>query len=501
MLSISPRISRQSLSGHGWLGLLSGALLYIICLSGAIAVFYPEFERWEQPAVVEYTHLSPDALQQAYEQVLSTVPARDVIHDVTMVLPTNEYPRGYVTANAQSYFILQDGSLGIEKSHPWKDLLVDLHIELHLPPSIGLVLVSLFGVLLCGLIISGFMAHRRIFKDAFKLRIQAGSPHSQRDLHNRLSVWAAPFHLMIGITGAYFGLAMVFAYVFSLAFYDGDSKALIADVFSSEPVLSQPVDTANITKALINLPTVVHNEIHNSTNNNAELDSYADLSGYVPFYVTVEDVGTPEQYIIVGVRYPQRLIYAEQYRFNNDGEYINKAGFSDGLAGRQGIFSVYRVHFGHFGNVAVQIAYMLLGIALSIVSVTGVNIWLDKRQGRDFINNAWVATVWGVPMALALSSVTQVVFNLPSIAVFWGAMLVMIGWSLYIQNENHCRGWLKLLTGVALMLLVAGYYQRFAIGLIPLTGHWINGVCCFSAGLFLYFGYRDLLKQPSVQFD
>ena len=105
MLSISPRISRQSLSGHGWLGLLSGALLYIICLSGAIAVFYPEFERWEQPAVVEYTHLSPDALQQAYEQVLSTVPARDVIHDVTMVLPTNEYPRGYVTANAQAYSV------------------------------------------------------------------------------------------------------------------------------------------------------------------------------------------------------------------------------------------------------------------------------------------------------------------------------------------------------------------------------------------------------------
>jgi len=505
MLTISPRISRQSLAGHGWLGLLSGALMYIICLSGAVAVFYPEFERWEQPSVVEYSQLAPDALQRAYEQRLSQIPKGESIHDITMVLPTDAYPRGYISAQQQSHFIQQDGSLDIQKLHPWKDFLVNLHIELHLPPSIGLVLVSLFGVLLCGLVVSGFMAHRRIFKDAFKLRIRAQNQHKQRDLHNRLSVWAAPFHLMIGITGAYFGLAMIFAYVFSFAFYEGDSKALMADVFSSEPVLSQPIQTANVAKALTNLASVLQQNINKPVSNDGNNDTDkqlassdgVDLSDYAPFYVTIEDVGTPQQYIIIGVRYPDRLIYAEQYRFDNNGEYINKAGFSDGVAGRQGIFSVYRIHFGHFGNLGVQIAYVLLGIALSIVSVTGVNIWLEKRQGRDFINDAWVAIVWGMPLALAVSAFMQIMFSFSAIAIFWGVVLLSIGWSLYVKNESDCRYGLTSLTGFTLVALIVSYYVRFSASGITITAHWINGAWLFTAVAICYFGYKNRIASPN----
>lgn len=47
---------------------------------------------------------------------------------------------------------------------------------------------------------------------------------------------------------------------------------------------------------------------------------------------------------------PGRLVYSEIYRFTLDGEYINHQALSDGPAGRQLAYSVYRLHFGQFGG-------------------------------------------------------------------------------------------------------------------------------------------------------
>ncbi|WP_416307789.1 PepSY-associated TM helix domain-containing protein [Neptunicella sp. SCSIO 80796] len=460
----SPALNKQSLSGHAWLGLLTGALMYLVCLSGALAVYYPEFERWEQPDVAEFTHIEVSNVQKAYENVLNQNVGET--EHLFLLLPSEEMPRATISSDTRGWFINQDGSLAGSKSHPWKDMLVNLHLYLHLPFSFGMIVVSILGALLCGLIISGFMAHRPIFKDAFSLRFKGQYQLTQADIHNRLSVWAAPFHLMIGVTGAYFGLAALFGLLFSQAFYNGDQDALMADVFGAEPALQQPVQPAAIDKALLQLGQIAPQA--------------------TPFYITLEDVGTPKQYMIIGARHPQRLIYAEQYRFDSAGNYIDNAGFSDGDAGKQAIFSVYRLHFGHFGGPAVKVLYLLLGLALTVISVSGVNIWLAKRKGRDFLNNAWTGIVWGTPLGLILSALVKLVTGFSPVAIFWTTVVFAIAFAHWLNDDKRGARYLQKASAIALILLLLVYYIVFQQAGFNSAALMINSALLVTALILLW---------------
>ena len=44
-------LAKRSLQSHTWLGLVVSAVMFLICLSGTIAVLHKEFERWEQPNI------------------------------------------------------------------------------------------------------------------------------------------------------------------------------------------------------------------------------------------------------------------------------------------------------------------------------------------------------------------------------------------------------------------------------------------------------------------
>lgn len=54
------KITKQkALNAHTWIGVFLSVGLYLVCLSGTLAVFYQEFERWEQPDITEMTKVSP----------------------------------------------------------------------------------------------------------------------------------------------------------------------------------------------------------------------------------------------------------------------------------------------------------------------------------------------------------------------------------------------------------------------------------------------------------
>ena len=47
-------LAKRALSGHAAIGLLASALLYIVALTGAIAVIHDRWQRWEEPNIPEY---------------------------------------------------------------------------------------------------------------------------------------------------------------------------------------------------------------------------------------------------------------------------------------------------------------------------------------------------------------------------------------------------------------------------------------------------------------
>lgn len=463
---LSSNTVKKSLSAHSWLGLLGSVLLYLVCISGTLAVFYPQWQRWEQPKIEEYQTINPSQLQQAYESILTD---SKNTHHMYITLPTDDMPRTLINSDTKGVYLNADGSIAKAISHKWTDMLTQLHVHLHMPYSIGLIIVGITGAIICALIISGILSHPRIFRDAFRLRLSGGQLQ-QADIHNRLSVWGAPFYLVLAITGACMGLATPVNQLIADAMFERDAKQVIAAVYGKEPELQQNIEVAAIDKVLI---------------------SMSDIAPEArPFYVTVEDVATPQQYIIVGASHKQRLIYAEQYRFNSTGKYLDKVGFSDGIAASQITFSFFRLHFGHFAGQITKILYLIFGLAMTVVTVTGVNIWLVKRKHRDAINNLWIGCVWGTPLALALTALLGLLFN----ELKWTTSLTMMFWIstsisvIYAQISNNLRrskALLQFVTALILFLLVIIHITFFGITNNNYTIITINSSLIITALIFI----------------
>jgi len=408
--------------------------MYLVCLSGALVVFFEEFERWEQPNIPEYVDYSPELISRAVDNFSQRVDS--LAQSIYVVLPTEAVPRIHVSDGENEWFVNQDGSLNESPVEGWTYFLKELHINLHLPKMLGLIFVGILGVMLCALIISGLVAHPRIFKDAFKLRFGANKAKEQADLHNRLSVWGTPFYFMIGLTGAFIGLVSIIIAVGAFALYENDHEAMIAAVYGGDPVITTEAAPLNFKATLQSLSQVAPTA--------------------QPIYLVVHNLKKTGQFIEVAATLPQRLIYSEMYRFSSDGSFINQQGLSDGKAGRQIAYSVYRLHFGHFGGFAVKIFYGLMGLALTVISVTGINIWLAKRKHRSYLNDVWVACVWGTPLALSGAASAALVGQSAPIS-FLIILLGSISCCVIAKNEHRARQMLLASLGFSLLAIVGCY--------------------------------------------
>ncbi|MEQ8559192.1 MAG: PepSY-associated TM helix domain-containing protein [Henriciella sp.] len=448
--SIWPKSSKarvdRSLSAHSVMGLVISAVLFIVCLSGAVAVFEDEIGWWENPVSEPIQTVSPETAQATAESVIAAQP--DTTH-LYLYLPRSNWPRyvaggddGLQTANAS-------GDLTGEYETPWNDFLIHLHYYLNLPTSFGMIIVAILGVMLVAMVISGFLAHPRIFRDAFRFRRKGQPRLVQADLHNRLSVWTAPFTVIVAATGAMIGLFSVVALVLAQTSFDGDTRVLTEAVFGTEPAPdATPAELANIATALAAMP---------------EIAPEAD-----PFLAIIHDPGTAGQHITIYGEHHDRLSYGETYEFDGAGTFTGTGGNTDGTAGQQIAMSTYRLHFGDFGGLAMKIAYWVFGVALCIIIAAGLNIYFLKRaeSGRPMprLASAWSALVWGSPALLGLT-LTVSLLGLGGIgltAIFWlGTLALCIG-GLFIADAQRTGRLSRLLLGVSLAAGIIVHIARFS---------------------------------------
>ncbi len=458
-LTPSQSVVKQSLRGHSWIGLFWAALLYLICFSGSMVVFYPEMERWEQPLDNEYHAMGVAEIQQALDQ--SQQKFTDDLESLYYIFPNQAIPRAHVSAVLKDksktieseWWLNQQGDLIEPVSAPWTEMMTGLHIYLHLPNTLGIILVGMLGAMMCGLMISGVLAHPNLFKDAFKLRLGSNYQMEQTDLHNRLSVWGLPFFFVISLTGAYIGLFGVSMTVVDWLEKEHDSEQIIAEVFGDDPVVDQ-------SQTKINLPKIM-----------ADL-KYREPDAE-PIYLVIQQPKMDSQFVEVAASLPNRLIYSEIYRYQSDGTYIDYQHLSDGSAGRQVAYSSYRLHFGHFGGLMTQVLYFFMGMAMAVITVTGVNMWFSKRKILNHWSVLWSAFVWSTPAATALSAFASMVLSVNATWVFWLSLLVCSTASISALRHHDPKAALaqyiqklKYLTVLTVVLLV------FFHGFNHLTQSW-----------------------------
>jgi len=427
---ISAETVRAVLSSHSLLGLAFAAIIYLVCLTGTIAVFAPDLQRLELPRTPVAAQLAPEAAARALGAAAKQVPG-DVSLNLTLPSPARQGASlvAYKGRFERNWAVAEDGSLSPLEA-VWTEFLLYLHICLHLPRSWGGFLVGLTGVALLSSLVSGILAHPRVVRDAFHLRLGGSRRLQEADLHNRLGIWALPFHFTLALTGALLGLSTLIVAVLSLLLYRGDTARVYALFLDPPP----PVDAR--AAPLPDIAALVR-------------QAQAQMAGAAVESIVVERPGRADMRVSVHGRQPRLLVAQEEVQFDARGRAIHVERAADLALGTRMLGGIGQLHFGWFGGFPVRLAYGLLGLALCVVTSSGVTIWLARRRDRGRPapgwERVWAAACWGQPVILAVTSILA--FFMPTVPLtpLWLLLtiLAVAGGAVWHRASSavHARAW------------------------------------------------------------
>lgn len=487
---------RANLKAHSGLGLFIAALLYLVCVTGVVSVYYPDIEQWEQANIADTHSVTPAQVQAAlvnmYEHHLQQQAGKgdkaEGLEDTWVSLPTADMPRftvGAAPAHGEDeaeeehehmeFHLNTDGSLGETVSHEWTHFVVKLHYALTIPGIWGMTLVGVIGMVLVAMTISGILAHPNLLKNAFSLRINRGERQQQVDLHNRIGVWATPFILAIALTGALIGLGQVLLFTFATGFHKGDTTAITNQLYMPHP------EPSKVAAPLMDVTPIVEKFQRD----------YPDLKAY---FLAIHYPGTTAQTAEIGAYVPDRLVWYDAIQYNAAGEETKRLGWPDGDVGMQIYASSYRLHFGHFGGLPVKLIYTLLGLGLCFICATGMNIWFRRQlqagTPHPTTERLWLAAVWGFPCALVLTGITNFWWPMASVGIFWIASLLLALIAFISSHRRQISLGLRQLLAVLLGLLLATHISHFGSDSFVGANLLVNGLMFFAL-LALVIGLRS----------
>lgn len=198
---------------HSWAGVVTGLLLFIVCLSGALVVFKHEIDLWANPGFAGLPRATePASLDRVLRNLQDARPGAviDLIQLPDAVSP-NHYAllrQAGEPAGRTRLVIRSDTAavVGPVDSQVGQYIRM-LHVFLFFGPR---WIVGALGVVMLVLIGTGFVIHRKILAELFTQRWDRSFRVLMSDLHKGAAVWGLVFHLLIAFTGAWLGLAPVF---------------------------------------------------------------------------------------------------------------------------------------------------------------------------------------------------------------------------------------------------------------------------------------------------
>lgn len=475
---LSPDFVRSMLAGHSALGLAFAALIYLVCFTGTLAVFGQELRRWEQPDARVVTRTpAPEAIATAVRAGYAQAQADNAVHDLYVAGPLRTPGRLEVHYSDHEkgvegeWLADAEGRMTVRITAPWSEFIADLHAHLHLPTTWGKYLVGLTGVALFSSLISGLLSHPRIFKDAFALRWGGSRRLQEADIHNRLGVWGLPFHVVVTVTGALLGLSSLIVGVLALAAFDGDRSKATAVLFgpratNNEAAASTPDVSAMIHSVKSRVPE-------------AEFAS-----------VFIQHIGTAGQLVQLGMHMPGRIAFTTTYHFDGDGKLIASPRERDGGVGLWILGALQPLHYGWFGGLATKLLYGILGLALTLVTHSGVVIWLERRRdkGRPAPGweKVWTVVGWSQPFAFgttAMAAISGVGLSLPG--VYLASVIAASLVAVPAANAPTVSRRLRMLSGLTLLAVATVHVTHWHSKAFDMTAWGVDAVIVLIAASIL----------------
>ncbi len=482
--------ARQAMAWlHGWTGLLLGWVLFVMCFAGTLSVFKPEIGRWMRPETTA-TANPVEAIAAAGNWLSKNAPGATGWYLTAPDTRMNTVEAAYDSGGAFLYRAL-DPVTGAPAARETLggEFFYRLHFELEIPFPWGRLLASLAALTMLVALITGIIAHRRIFRDFFTFRPAKGQ-RSWLDGHNALGVLALPFHLMITLTGLVTLSSLSMPWAITAA-YGSDVAALYHDM--TPGVVERAATGSKVPLAPI-APML--------------REAQRRFGGAPIGRVYVLNPGDAAAVVTVFRSDAGQISYTPG-EISFDGATGRMLGeWTEARPAVQAYNILYGLHMGRFAPSLTRWLYFLGGSMLTLAIATGLVLWIVKRReraplslGNRILERLNAGVIAGVPLGGVAFLLANRLLPLGmagraeaevSTALWIAAVALLVGAAL-----RPARAWPLLLGLLALGCAAAPLFGPILTDDAALIGG--NLVLFgFAAGLaFLVAGQVRRLRAPA----
>lgn len=365
---------------HIWTGILSGLLLYICFVAGALTMFKGPLNQWALQADSQLPKIAEQDYDSLIKQVLIEHP--DAGTEMTVYMPAampQHAPVQWIIEDpedhSQTVFqasLDKNGRLISQQINlsAVGNFIDNIHRTAGIPGGddhdawgifvMGVVCILYFVAIISGLII--FLP--TWFKDLFALRKNKNNRRYWVDFHNILGISALPFHIVIAVT------TIVFAY------HDVLYGSLRQFVYQEQPMFSRAAP-ADIDRSIQHLASI--EQLKQTVQNMEPEFEIAELR--------FSGLGTPRARVVVGGKMDGAWKRGPDYAFWVSDPYSAASGYTamlpsvSGFAGKV-VNGFFTLHFGGFGGSFIHWIYFFMGLSGSLLFLTGNIIWIESRRKK-----------------------------------------------------------------------------------------------------------------------
>jgi len=374
-MKTTPRWWTKSLFDfHSTLGVGLGVLLFATVFSGTVAVLSEELMHWEYPAL-RACEPGDLPIQDAVEDAGGRV---DLSTSFVLFLPGDGH--GCMTVQRLNsdrwngvewlrYDPARKQAAALDLSGAtW--LLVRMHTNFVAQNAIGRYASGFMGVFFLLSIIAGLLMHRRISEQAYSLNTGGSARKVAADLHKGVGVWAFPFHLLMGLTGAWVGLAGIVTAVMGMA-------ALGSEEAVFEAVIGPQLEPTGREVEMVDLDELVERALGEVPGTEAHflfVEHWKDESARVHVHLSRGDrLGDDMARIYSGA----------------DGSHVRTLDFSEDSPYQQLYAAVGPLHFATFGGTPLKLLYFVLGCVMCVLIASGLAVWIAHREQASAHPSRW----------------------------------------------------------------------------------------------------------------
>lgn len=361
---------------HLWLGVISGLLVFLVSISGAMYAFKDEIFN---AIYKEYMHVDDIGKH--------TIPL-DSLRDVVQTELGDEYPISYVnTYNApnkawlfKAYQYNPDGITYfsyckydfmvwvnpysgeilkiLDHKYEFFHLVKMFHWSFLLSTKVGQPIVGYTVLVFVLSLITGLIwwwpGKFRSRKRAFTIRWKGKAINLNHDLHVVLGFYSIPLSLLLSLTGLVWAFKWFMAIVYVIFSFTTEQPNREQAKASAQHLMSAPFET--IYQAAKNKhPEANSISIYNVNNENRTIDTYTRESG-----MTYYDA------------------HLESYDATN-GKLLSSRSFDDLNNGEKAIYMNYDIHTGAIWGIFGKILAFIGALISAMLPVTGYIMWIRKK--------------------------------------------------------------------------------------------------------------------------